>query len=109
MKPGAYASLTAFLAHWRALKHASAGALNVDELARRNQMDELARRNQMDELARRNEMDEIIALLRPEERAALEAASADDRSAGAGAARRHRERAELRLARELRARGLLAE
>jgi hypothetical protein len=109
MKPGAYASLTAFLAHWRALKHASAGALNVDELARRNQMDELARRNEMDELARRNEMDEIIALLRPEERAALEAASADDRSAGAGAARRHRERAELRLARELRARGLLAE
>jgi len=100
MKPGAYASLTAFLAHWRALKHASAGALNVDELARCNQMDELARRN---------EMDEIIALLRPEERAALEAASADDRSAGAGAARRHRERAEVRLARELRARGLLAE
>jgi hypothetical protein len=100
MKPGAYASLTAFLAHWRALKHASAGALNVDELARRNEMDELARRN---------EMDEIIALLRPEERAALEAASADDRSAGAGAARRHRERAEVRLARELRARGLLAE
>ncbi len=109
MKPGAYASLTAFLAHWRALKHASAGALNVDELARRNQMDELARRPEMEELARRNEMDEIIALLRPEERAALEAASADDRSAGAGAARRHRERAELRLARELRARGLLAE
>jgi hypothetical protein len=100
MKPGAYASLTAFLAHWRALKHASAGALNVDELARRAEMDELARRN---------EMDEIIALLRPEERAALEAASADDRSAGAGAARRHRERAEVRLARELRARGLLAE
>jgi len=100
MKPGAYASLTAFLAHWRALKHASAGALNVDVLARRNEMDELARRN---------EMDEIIALLRPEERAALEAASADDRSAGAGAARRHRERAEVRLARELRARGLLVE
>ena len=109
MKPGAYASLTAFLAHWRALKHASAGALNVDELARRNEMDELARRAEMDELARRNEMDEIIALLRPEDRAALEAASADDRSAGAGAARRHRERAEVRLARELRARGLLAE
>jgi hypothetical protein len=100
MKPGAYASLTAFLAHWRALKHASAGALKVDELARRAEMDELARRN---------EMDEIIALLRPEERAALEAASADDRSAGAGAARRHRERAEVRLARELRACGLLAE
>ena len=44
-----------------------------------------------------------------DERAALEAASADDRSAGAGAARRHRERAEVRLARELRGRGLLAE
>jgi len=91
MKPGAYASLAAFLAHWRALKHASAGALNLDELARRA------------------EMDDIIAALRPEERAALETANTDDGSAGAGAARRHRERAEVRLARELRARGLLAE
>ena len=91
MKSGAYASLTAFLAHWRALKHGSAGALNADELARRA------------------EMDELIAALRPEERAALEAANTDDRSTGAGAARRHRERAELRLVRELRARSLLAE
>ena len=91
MKPGAYASLTAFLAHWRALKHASAGALSADELARRT------------------EMDEIIAALRPDERAALDAAHTDDGSAGAGAARRHRERAEVRLARALRARGLLAE
>jgi hypothetical protein len=55
-------------------------------------------------------MDEIIAAaLRPDERAALDAAHTDDGSAGAGAARRHRERAEVRLARELRARGLLAE
>jgi hypothetical protein len=54
-------------------------------------------------------MDELIAALRPEERAALEAANTDDGSTGAGAARRHRERAELRLVRELRARGLLAE
>ncbi len=91
MKPGDYASLTAFLAHWRALKHANAGALKADEVARRT------------------EMDEIIAALRPEERAALEAANTDDGSAGAGAARRYRERAEVRLARELRARGLLAE
>ena len=98
MKPGAYASLAAFLAHWRALKHASADALTADELARSA------------------EMDEIIAALRPEERAALEAANTDDGSAGAGAAaadsgvaRRHRERAEVRLARELRARGVLAE
>jgi hypothetical protein len=51
-------------------------------------------------------MDEIIAALRPEERAALQAAETSD--GFAGATRRHRERAELRLARELRARGLLA-
>jgi len=95
MKLEAYASLAAFLAHWRALKHASAGTLNADELARRV------------------EMEKIIAELRPEERAALEAANTkeaqtDDVSANAGAARRHRERAELKLARELRVRGLLA-
>jgi hypothetical protein len=92
MKPGAYASLTAFLAHWRALKHASAGALSADELARRTEMDEI-----------------IAAALRPDERAALEAAHTDDGSASAGDARRHRERAETRLARKLRARGLLTE
>jgi hypothetical protein len=91
MKPAAYASLTACLAHWRALKHVSAGALAADERARSA------------------EMDEIIAALRPEERVALEAANTEDGSAGAGAVRRHRERAELKLARELRARGLLAE
>jgi hypothetical protein len=85
MKTDAYASLVAFLAHWRALKHASADALAAEEVASRA------------------EMDEIIAALRPEERAALEAANTDD-----GSARRHRERAELSLARELRARGLLA-
>jgi hypothetical protein len=89
MKLAAYSSLAAFLAHWRALKHAR-GALVPDELARRV------------------EMDEIIAALRPEECAALDTENTDDRSAGAGAARRHRERAELRLARQLRDRGLLA-
>jgi hypothetical protein len=88
MKPDTYSSLAAFLAHWRALKHATADTLAADELARSA------------------EMDELVAALRPEERAALEAANNDDRSAGA--TRRHRERAELRLARELRARGLLA-
>jgi hypothetical protein len=91
MKPGAYASLTAFLAHWRSLKHASADALNPDDLAHRV------------------ELDGIVAALRPEERAALEAQNPDDTSANAGATRRHRERAELKLARELRARGLLTE
>jgi len=91
MKPATYASLAAFLAHWRALKHAPAAALAADEVARSA------------------EMDEIIAALRPEERAALEAAEIDDGSASGGAARRHRERAEASLARELRARGLLTE
>jgi hypothetical protein len=91
MKPSAYTSLAAFLAHWRALKHASAGALSTDELARRAGMNE------------------VFAALRPEERAALEAANSDGGAVDAGATRRHRERAELRLARELRARGLLAE
>lgn len=90
MKLETYSSLAAFLAHWRALKHATVDALAADELARSA------------------EMNEIIAALRPEERAALEAANNNDKSAGAGAARRHRERAELRLARELRKRGLLA-
>lgn len=90
MKPGAYASLAAFLAHWRALEHAGAGALDADELARSA------------------EMEKIIAALRPEERAALEAVNRDAANADDGSARRHRERAELRLARELRTRGLLA-
>jgi hypothetical protein len=90
MKLETYSSLSAFLAHWRTLKHAIADTLAADELARGA------------------EMDEIVAALRPEERAALEAANNDDRSAAASATRRHRERAELRLARELRARGLLA-
>jgi hypothetical protein len=90
MKTDAYASLVAFLAHWRALKHASADALAAEEVARRA------------------EMDEIIAALRPEERAALEAANTEAANTDDGSARRHRERAELSLARELRARGLLA-
>jgi hypothetical protein len=90
MKLDAYSSLAAFLAHWRALEHAPA-----DDLA-------------ADELARRAAMGEIIAALRPEERAALEAVRMGAAVADDGSARRHRERAELRLARELRARGLLA-
>lgn len=89
MKLGAYSSVAAFLAHWRALKRAVAGDLAPDELARRAAMDE------------------IIAVLRPEERAALEAQS-DNISPGSGAVRRHRERANLALACALRARGLLA-
>ncbi len=87
MKSQTYASLAAFLALWRALKHAPAGSLSADECARAD------------------EMDAIVASLRAEERAVL-AAAADEKITSA--ARRHRERAELSLARELRARGLLA-
>lgn len=90
MKLGAYSSVAAFLAHWRALKRAVVGDLAPGELARRAAMDE------------------IIAVLRPDERAALEAAQSDNISADSGAVRRHRERANLALACALRARGLLA-
>jgi hypothetical protein len=94
MKLDTYSSLAAFLAHWRSLKHAAAGTLAADDVARCT------------------EMEKTIAVLRPEERAALEAAKDDDSSADRGsggdpAVRRHRERAELRLSRELRARGVL--
>jgi hypothetical protein len=89
MKLNAYTSLAAFLAHRRALRQAGVGRLSADELARSA------------------EMEKIIASLRPEERAALET-GADGEARGDGATRRHRERAEASLARELRARGLLA-
>jgi hypothetical protein len=78
----AYASLAAFMAHYRAL--AAARSLSKEEdraLA--------AMRAHLDTLA-------------PEERAAL------DSGAGTPAARRHRERAELHLRRELIARGAIA-
>jgi len=68
MKLDAYSSLAAFLAHWRALKHANADTLAADDLARRAKMDEM------------------IASLRPEERAALEAANDDVGSMAAGSA-----------------------
>ena len=90
MKLTAYASLAAFLAHRRALKRAGAGRLCADDLACSS------------------EMEKIIASLRPEERAALEGADADGGERADGTTRRHRQRAQASLARELRARGLLA-
>jgi hypothetical protein len=87
VKTQTYASLAAFVAHWRALKHAPANSLSPDERARAE------------------EMDSIVTSLRPEERSALTMPAGEQI---AGALRRHRERAELNLARELRARGLLA-
>lgn len=85
MKLEAYASLAAFLAHWRVLR-----AAPPDQAAD-------------DDRARLAAMEEILTALRPDERAALEASASV-----AGATARHRQRAELRLARVLRARALLA-
>jgi hypothetical protein len=77
-----YSSLAAFLAYYRALKSAPS----------RSPVDEQT-------LA---EMSAMIATLAPDARAALD--SSDDSSS----ARRHRERAEFQLRRELAARGAVA-
>jgi hypothetical protein len=78
----AYASLGAFLAHYRAL--AAASSLSKEE-----------------ERAL-GAMRKFLGAIAPEERAAL------DSDPGTPAARRHRERAEIHLRRELIARGALA-
>jgi hypothetical protein len=78
----AYSSLAAFLAHYRALKSdASRGADDEQLFA---------------------EMSAMIATLAAETRAAL------DSSEDTAGAKRHRERAELQLRRELVARGIVA-
>ncbi|MGA7873821.1 MAG: hypothetical protein WCA22_23275 [Candidatus Binatus sp.] len=82
MKIPAYSSLAAFLAHYRALKSDVSRGADDDQLFA--------------------EMSAVIASLAPETRADLD--STED-SAGA---RRHRERAELQLRRELSARGIVA-
>ena len=89
MKLARYSSVAAFLAHWRALSRGRNASLEGDEAAR---------------LA---EMDRIIGALRPEELAALEAASEDSAAGEARSLWRRRERAEIDLARALRERGLL--
>ena len=82
MKNPAYSSLTAFLAHHRALQ--SAASRNADD----------------DQLLA--EMTGLLSALPPDELAAI-ASTNDDPSA-----RRHRERAQLHLGRELIARGVIA-
>jgi hypothetical protein len=82
VKIHAYSSLAAFLAHYRALKKDGSRGSDDEQVF--------------------GEMSSAIATLSPEARAALD--STQD-SAGA---RRHRERAELQLRRELGARGILA-
>ena len=82
MKLPAYSSLAAFLAHYHALKSdASRGADDEQLFA---------------------EMSAAIATLAPEARAALDSVEDSAR------AKRHRERAELQLRRELAARGIVA-
>jgi hypothetical protein len=82
VKIPAYSSLAAFLAHYRALK--SDAALSADD----------------EKLFA--EMSAVIATLAPEARAAL------DSTEDSASPRRHRDRAELQLRRELGARGILA-
>lgn len=82
MKVPAYSSLAAFLAHYRALKSAASRSADEEQLL--------------------SEMISAIGALAPETRTALEST---DSSANA---RRHRERAELQLRRELAKRGIVA-
>jgi len=82
VKIPAYSSLAAFLAHYHALKVVPSRSPDDEKLFA--------------------EMSLAIATLAPEARAALD--SNDD----TGSARRHRERAELQLRRELAARGIIA-
>lgn len=82
MKTAAYSSLTAFLAHHRALR--SAASRNADD----------------DRLLA--EMSKILNALPPDELAAITSTNDDP------CARRHRERAHLHLGRELTTRGIIA-
>jgi vacuolar-type H+-ATPase subunit E/Vma4 len=78
-----YSSVSAFLAHYQTLRRISASAQLEDDRKR---------------LAA---MERLLEVLRPEEREAVVSASEDPAIA------RHRERASLRLRRELMARGAL--
>jgi hypothetical protein len=78
-----YSSLAAFLAHYETLRKLSPAAIGAED------------RNLL------AAFEQLLALLRPAERAALIADSGDS------AAARHRERALLRLRRELLARGAI--
>ena len=82
MKLAAYSSLAAFLAHYHALKSTPSRGSDDERLFA--------------------EMSSMIAALPPEARAALD--SAED----GASAKRHRERAELQLCRELAAHGIIA-
>jgi len=78
-----YSSVSAFLAHYQTLRKVPASSRREDDRKRLEAMELL------------------LEILRPEERAAVAADAADPATA------RHRERASLRLRRELVARGAL--
>jgi hypothetical protein len=82
VKIPAYSSLAAFLAHYRVLKSGASRSPDEEQLFA--------------------EMSAVIATLAPDARASL------DSTEDSANARRHRERAELRLRRELVARGIVA-
>jgi hypothetical protein len=82
VKIPAYSSLAAFLAHYRALKSDASRGADDEQLF--------------------VEMSAVLATLAPAARAALESS---EESAGT---RRHRDRAELQLRRELAARAIVA-
>ena len=82
VKISGYSSLAAFLAHYRALKSDASRAADDEQLFA--------------------EMSAVIATLPREARAAL------DPTENSSSARRHRERAEIHLRRELAARGIVA-
>jgi hypothetical protein len=82
VKIPAYSSLAAFLAHYRALKSDASRSADDDQLFA--------------------EMSAVIATLAPDARASL------DSTENSASARRHRDRAELQLRRELAARGIVA-
>jgi hypothetical protein len=82
VKIPAYSSLAAFLAHYHVLKSDSSRGADDQQLF--------------------TEMSAAIAMLAPESRAAI------DSTEDSASAKRHRERAEVQLRRQLAARGILA-
>jgi hypothetical protein len=82
VKISKYSSLAAFLAHYRALKSDTSRSTDDDQLFA--------------------QMSAVIATLAPEARASL------DFTENSASARRHRDRAELQLRRELAAHGIVA-
>ena len=82
VKISKYSSLAAFLAHYHALKSDASRSTDDEQLFA--------------------EMSAVIATLAPDTRAAL------DSTEDSASARRHRDRAEFQLRRELAARGIVA-